>query len=131
MQNYNEKLAMFNECVMKDSFKDFSDGYHTFGELYHHRAILSSVIWNTHKDIAWKSKQHHNPDKDPMFEDMFIVGIETPKGQATYHYHLEYYDLFNVKELPTAPEWDGHTPDEAIERLEYMSRWIASNNESQ
>lgn len=49
---------------------------------------------------------------------MFIVGIDTPDGQATYHYDVvPYWDLFHVKELEFAPEWDGHTPDEAIRRI--------------
>lgn len=94
---------------------DTSDGYHTFNELYHHRAILFSVICNTHPDIAWKSKRHHD---GTMYDGMFIVGINTPEGQATYHYDIDpYYGLFHVKELEYAQEWDGHTPDEAIRRI--------------
>ena len=116
MDNYFEKLAMFNKCVAEDSFKNFSDGHHTFEELYYHRMILFAVIVNEHKDISWKSKQHHDPD-DEMFEGCFIVGIDTPAGQATYHYKLEYWDLFDVTCLERAPEWDGHTPDEAIKRM--------------
>lgn len=99
---------------------EVSDGYHTFNELYHHRAILFSVICNNHKDIAWKSKQHHDPS-DPMYDGMFIVGINTPEGQARYHYDIEpYWDMFHVQELERAPEWDGHTPDEAIRRISLL-----------
>ena len=94
---------------------NLSDGYHTFNELYHHRAILFSVICNMMPDKAWKSKLH---DTGNMFDDMFIVGIETPDGQATYHYDINpYWDMFKVKELERAPKWDGHTPSEAIERI--------------
>ena len=95
--------------------KDISDGYHTFGELYHHRAVLFSVICNTYKEKAWKSKLH---DDGTMFDgDMFIVGVETSEGQYTYHYHIEpYWDLFNVKELDYAPKYDGHKPED-ITRL--------------
>lgn len=94
---------------------DTSDGYHTFNELYHHRAILFSVICNERPDIAWKSKRHHD---GTMYDGMFIVGIDTPEGQATYHYDIEpYWSMFRVKELELAPEWDGHTPDEAIQRI--------------
>ena len=94
---------------------DTSDGYHTFNELYHHRAVLFSVICNEHHDIAWKSKKHHD---GTMYDGMFIVGIETPEGQATYHYDIDpYWNLFRVKELELAPEWDGHTPGEAIRRI--------------
>ena len=53
-----------------------------------------------------------------MYDGMFIVGINTPQGPASYHYNIEpYWDLFDVKELPKAPEWDGHTPDDAIKRI--------------
>ena len=103
-----------------------SDGYHTFNELYHHRAVLFSVICNTYKDISWKSKRH---DDGTMYDGMFIVGIETPNGQATYHYDIEpYWDMFDVKELEYAPKWDGHTPEEAIERIGWLS--IRNNKSS-
>lgn len=94
---------------------DTSDGYHTFNELYHHRAVLFSVIVRDHADLAWKSKAHHD---GTMYDGMFIVGIETPQGQATYHYDIDpYWDMFECKELDRAPEWDGHTPDGAIARI--------------
>jgi hypothetical protein len=94
---------------------DLSDGYHTFNELYHHRAVLFSVICNAHPEMAWKSKLHHD---GTMYDGMFIVGIQTPEGQATYHYDIDpYWEMFNVQELPQAPEWDGHTPAQAIERI--------------
>lgn len=94
---------------------DTSDGYHTFNELYHHRAVLFSVIVRDHADLAWKSRAHHD---GTMYDGMFIVGIETPQGQATYHYDIDpYWDMFECKELDRAPEWDGHTPDEAIARI--------------
>ena len=99
---------------------DTSDGYHTFNELYHHRAVLFSVIVRDHPEIAWKSKVHHD---GTMFDGMFIVGIETPDGQATYHYDIDpYWEMFDCKELERAPEWDGHTPDEAIERIATLGR---------
>lgn len=94
---------------------DTSDGYHTFNELYHHRAVLFSVIVRDHADLAWKSRLHHD---GTMYDGMFIVGIETSAGQATYHYDIDHYwDMFDCKELDRAPEWDGHTPDDAIARI--------------
>ena len=105
---------------------DTSDGYHTFNELYHHRAVLFSVICNERPDIAWKSKKHHD---GTMYDGMFIVGIDTPEGQATYHYDIEpYWSMFRVKELEQAPEWDGHTPDEAIRRIGTLTppnEWVS------
>lgn len=94
---------------------DLSDGYHSYNELYKHRMILFSIICNQNQEVAWKSRLHHD---ETMFdiEDYFIVGIDTPQGQFTYHYQMEYWDLFDVKELDKAPEYDGHTPDD-IDRL--------------
>ena len=101
--------------IPESGIGDLSDGYHTFNELYHHRAILFSVICNMMPDKAWKSKLHDTGD---MFDNMFIVGIETPNGQATYHYDINpYWDMFKVKELERAPKWDGHTAQDAIERI--------------
>ena len=94
---------------------DTSDGYHTFNELYDHRAKLFSVIVRCFKDRAWKSKLHHD---GTMYEGMFIVGIETSQGQATYHYDIDpYWNVFDCKELARAPEWDGHTSEQAISRI--------------
>ena len=106
---------------------EISDGYHTFNELYHHRAVLFSVIVKAFPDMAWKSRQHHDGS---MYDGMFIVGIETPDGSATYHYDLKpYWDMFRCKEIERAPEWDGHTADAAIERIGKLEpvrhgRWI-------
>lgn len=100
--------------------KDVSDGYHTFGELYHHRAVLFSVVCSANKDRAWKSKSHHD---GTMYEDMFIVGIDTPQGQATYHYDVNpYWEMFDVPALDFAPEWDGHTSDMAIQRIASLAQ---------
>ena len=96
------------------STKGISDKWHTFEELYYHRMILFLTIQKAHKDKAWKSKQHHD---GTMFEDSFIVGIETPEGQYSYHYNLKYWELFeDIDELEKAPEWDGHKPGD-ITRL--------------
>ncbi len=98
---------------------NLSDGYHTFNELYHHRAVLFAVICNSMPNKAWKSKFHDTGD---MYDGMFIVGIETPEGQATYHYDINpYWDMFKVKELEKAPRWDGHAPKDAIDRIEKLS----------
>lgn len=92
-----------------------SDGYHTFNELYDHRAKLFSVIVRDHSELCWKSKLHHD---GTMYDGMFIVGINTPHGQASYHYDIDpYWDMFKCKEMERAPEWDGHTPEEAINRI--------------
>ena len=96
------------------SSKGISDKWHTFDELYYHRMILFLSLQLTHSDKSWKSKQHHD---GTMFEGSFIVGIDTPDGQYSYHYDLEFWDMFNkIKELDKAPEYDGHKPSD-VSRL--------------
>lgn len=118
-------IDIVNKLAEENNMGEISDGYHAFNELYHHRAVLFSVICNSNKEKAWKSKLHDTGD---MYEGMFIVGIETPEGQTTYHYDINpYWDMFKVKELPKAPKWDGHSPDEAIRRLSLLSEEFATD----
>jgi hypothetical protein len=111
---FKELIAEHFEMLSQLKTGDLSDGYHTYNELYHHRAVLFSIIVNQNKEIAWKSKKHHD---GTMYDGMFIVGIDTPQGQYSYHYDIEpYWNMFECKELDNAPVWDGHEPKD-INRL--------------
>lgn len=93
-----------------------SDGYHTFDELYHHRAVLFATVCKAYPDKAWRSKKHH--DGSMFGDDWFICGVKTPDGQYSYHYRIsEYWQMFDCcKTLDFAPEWDGHQPKD-VDRL--------------
>ena len=93
---------------------EVSDGYHTFNELYLHRNTLFSVLCNTYRSDAWKSMRHADGS---MYDDYFIAGIQTPAGMVTYHIELLHWDLFDVPELERAPEYDGHTSADVLDRL--------------
>ena len=49
-----------------------------------------------------------------MYEDYFIVGVDTPMGQFTYHYPMLHWGVFQVRELDKAPEWDGHNSSDVV-----------------
>ena len=104
--------------------QDTSDGYHTFRELYYHRMVLFSVIVNQNKSSSWKSKLHSD---GTMYDDYFIVGVYTPEGNYTYHYHIDNWGMFQCRELERAPEWDGHKPED-ITRLQLLAGDIDDNN---
>lgn len=89
-----------------------SDGYHTFNELYEHRHALFSALAFFTK--SWKSKLHSD---GTMFDGWFIAGIETPKGQATYHLPMRLFDSLQAAEIDKAPEFDGHTANDTIDRI--------------
>ena len=102
------------DATLDKDMSQISDGSHTFQELYYHRMILFSVICNDHKDVAWKSLQHAD---GTMYDHYFIVGVDTPEGQYSYHYEDKYWDIFKVKVLDKAPIWDGHKPADIFRLL--------------
>ena len=103
-------VEKINNMIDKlDDKGQISDGSHTFNELYYHRMVLFSVICNSHKDRCYKSKLH---DDGTMYPGYFIVGINTPEGDYSYHYEMKYWNYFDVPEIDRAPEWDGHKPED-------------------
>ena len=109
------KPDMFEKTYMRrENIGEITDGSHSFDELYYHRMILFSIICNGCSDKACKSWKHND---NTMFDNYFIVGIDTPKGQYSYHYHKDYWDLFDVKEIEFAPVWDGHQPKDVTRLL--------------
>ena len=116
----NKKLKEIQDMIDKykkenpeESVGELSDTYHTFDELYDHRAVLTALAFRC-LPYAWKSRKHED---GTMFDGMFIVGAPTPDGMITYHYDNEYWDLFRVPEISRAPKFDGHTPEDVIKRI--------------
>ena len=97
-----------------------SDGYHTFNELYDFRRALNALLFNewAEKEIYDVHKSKRHSDGELCFGGgWFIVVAETPKGQVSFHYELKDWELFQcvIKETPNI--FDGHSPQEALNRL--------------
>lgn len=105
-----------------------SDGFHTFDELYRHRALLNAALFNAWHLLdgegigcdyrVYKSRQHAAEDTDPMFPGMFKTGATLDGAAISYHYPLAHWDLFKIPELERAPVWDLHTAGDSAARLE-------------
>lgn len=116
---------------------DVFDGYHTFEELYYYRLCYNAIFINTlvklinecpakFKDIkVCKSKKHFG-GKPCYGGGWFIVMINTPWGQISNHYKLEYWDMFNCRAVNVSWKWDGHGMKEAMERLNKLSKFIVT-----
>lgn len=100
---------------------DFSDGYHTFNELYDYRKAYNAAFFN---ELAkrglydvHKSKLHS--DGEIPFDDAnwFIVMAELPTGQISNHYEIKDWELFDIPEKNRANVYDGHTPQDVYERI--------------
>lgn len=109
--------------------KNTSDGYHTFAELYRYRMLYNAAFFNelyatglitvgTNNHNLHKSWKH--ADGEPCFgkENYFVVVAELPDGQISNHYKGEHWDLFQIPERDKAALYDGHTPEQAAQRLE-------------
>lgn len=115
-----KEIVLQNILSMKENHNGMiTDGDHTFDELYHHREVLCETICSLVPQICFKSKKHYDGSS---YDDYFIFGVMTPAGLATYHYQMTYWDNFPCKEFPCAPKFDGHTPNDVIDRLTNLGK---------
>lgn len=112
-----------------------SNGEHTFSELYALRYAFFIAYCNECQRRAaehypytgknpWKSMKHQGggmyedcPEGWAATQHYFVAGIELPAGPISYHLPIELWDMLQVPTLDTAPPYDGHTPDQIVERL--------------
>lgn len=115
-ENENKKHA--SKCSFLLGKDCDCDGYHTFGELYDHRIALWIAFCKFFGGV-WRTKTHSDGSK---IEDWFVLGLGQKSGfQITYHLPMKEWDRCGFAEtLDKAPEWDGHTSDDVLERLKRL-----------
>lgn len=124
--NYDSMEELLNMAIKSEDMDTnlISDGYHTFGELYEHRIVNFVTVCKMYKSIliyghnVWRSKKHS--DGELAFGGTwFVLGIGKEQGkQITYHLPIEKWESTSFAEtLGMAPEWDGHTSQDVLERL--------------
>jgi hypothetical protein len=104
------------------------DGYHSIPELYEHRYALWIALCKMlyadpqyqigQKADVWRSKRHS--DGELAFGgEWFLMGIGRNQGeQITYHLPISKWEETEFAEtLEKAPEFDGHTSDDVLDRL--------------
>ena len=94
-----------------------SDGFHTFKELYEHRHALYIALLRSHPKLSWRANVHSDGS---MYPGWFIAGVKLPSGDITYHLPSDMWtnlDGSGIQTLHKAPEWDGHTSTQVLDRL--------------
>jgi len=123
---------------------NYSDGYHSFNELYEFRKLYNAALFNewakSHMEQeSWKDKGNmllmpsdkakydvhksvRHFDGEVIFGgNWFIVVAILPTGQISNHYHMDDWDLFNVPIVDKAKyEFDGHTSEDVANRLKSL-----------
>ena len=99
---------------------DTSDGYHTFAELYRYRMLYNAALFN-----EWAAQGRYDVHKSVRHSDgsvcfdgrWFVVYAQLPTGQISNHYEIDDWYKFDIPIRNCGAEWDGHTPQEAADRL--------------
>ena len=132
MESSNPKKCHVEKCASNSDKDCTCDSFHTFDELYDHRIALFITLTRLLKrqenaigfipvgeSFVWRSELHHDGTN---FCGWFIMGIGKEKGkQISYHLPLSRWKETNFAEtLERAPEWDGHTSDDVLNRLKTL-----------
>lgn len=90
-----------------------SDEYHSMEELYDHRCLLwINLCLLQNPKITYLVENH--------FNGWFLLGVETPIGQMSYHCPNKFLNLVIGIER-RHPVYDGHTSDDVLKRLERIA----------
>ena len=123
-----EVKQLLRSVLNANEVENVSDGYHTFKELYEYRKLYNAAFFNElvrHGVCSVVKSTRHHTGEECFGGGWFIVMAELPTGQISNHYELKDWDLFRCPEVAFAPEWDGHTPQEAAKRLqEYLKHGL-------
>ena len=103
-----------NKLTLPCDVSQVSDGYHTFAELYDHRCLLFLNLALRCSDMAFKTWRN---DAGEVWDGWFILGLNTPHGQITYHLPADLWDLATVPEIHHNEGYDGHSSGDVLERL--------------
>lgn len=102
---------------------DYTDGYHTFSELYDHRIALWIALCKQMVDddyyVVWRSKLHADGTGFPGWFILCLDPIETGK-QISYHLPESAWDACDFPGISTydkAPSYDGHTSADVLTRI--------------
>jgi len=122
--------------VLPCSVGKVSDGYHTFDELYDHRCALYVALVNTLclKDVinleeikninCYKSKKHKDGSS---YDGWFVCWIELGiSNHISYHLPMKYWETCSAKEKERYDNFDGHTPNDVVTRLDKLSSFLGS-----
>ena len=109
------------DCVYHEEYGGCNcDGYHTWDELYEHRYQLFLALARVYG--GWRSRYHADGS---MYDGSFVAGLGsyTEKPQITYHFPMRLWDdAMGLTTLGYAPEWDGYTSQDVLERLKRLQR---------
>lgn len=121
-------VQRFIDALPSEDRAKLSDGFHSFEELYETRNALFVALcqeiylaqeFGGRENSTWRSKRHPNGIE---LEGYFLAGINYQSGQQiSFRLPIEMWDDFSHNEiLDKAPDFDGHTTQDVIQRLKEL-----------
>ena len=123
--------------TLSEDRENYSDGWHTFAELYEFRKAYNAALFNEWSKVetfegfrkgeassipkynVHKSWKHH--DGEYCFGEKkkwFIVSAMLPTGLISNHYEAKDWNLFQVPSVEIAIfKYDGHTASDVLDRI--------------
>lgn len=102
------------------------------GEVERERASKNGAYDERNRVVAvlaslFPSSLERHPDEDTTWENdwRWIVFVDLPTGQATWHIHDSHLPLFDHVTRFTGRKWDGHNTEAKYKRIEAMVRMTA------
>jgi hypothetical protein len=107
-----------------------ADGYHTFYELYEHRAALTAALFSIARRVLEATYESRNPnfyavktrlhaDGSPTPDGYFLAVANLGAGQIRYHVQDKHWDNFDcvisAPPIPMSP--NGHTSADTLKNL--------------
>lgn len=102
----NKEILSFLEAEVEKEKKSKDDAYHE-------RNMMVAALTKLFPSYL---ARHDENDKEWERDWMWIVYIELPTGQVSWHIHDSERDLFNHLEVKEN-KWDGHNTKRKYERL--------------
>ncbi len=106
------------QCGLLMDIDGDNDRY-SYIDLYDENILLLALWLNDNPTVsAYKAKFNFDDCIDLMFDNSFILGIDTPKGMITYRIKLDYWEMFNVQEIPYSHVYNKDKPAVVRKKLE-------------
>ena len=109
-------------------YKKIQFGWNTSQDLLDLELELVCLFAALCPELSFASWKHYD---GTMHEDDFVAGIYTPEGPISFHFNEQYADRFSHDVwIDRGPMYDGYKHRDAINRIDSLTSWFASNKTS-
>lgn len=114
-----DELKKLNEYEIKDA--RIAELESQKNQAYSERNLLVAAL---SKVFPSSLERHSEEDSEWENDWRWIVFIDLPSGQASWHIHDSEYELFSHLPVKAGRVWDGHSTEEKYARLKAIGGFL-------